>query len=183
MNDQIHFRAETIEDDRYKHEGGSALYNRSVDMRENMARPGGGPGGLPWFPRNSTYKNPSPVRPYEPTEPYQESDWQGPEQATGTGGGGMALGTLIPLLLAGGSAIGNLFAPRNNQGPSSQTNDPAIQEMIRAQMARLNKSEPLYDAIIRMAGGLMPTQYQPTWGGGSSAGSPTVPPNPVEPQR
>lgn len=134
---------------------------RLEDMERGMAMPGGGTGGLPWFSRpNPAYRNPAPVDPYKPTVG-QES----PTTTTEDGGGAGFLDptTLLSLILGGGSVIGGLFGNRPTQGVNSQTTDPAIQAMLQAQMARMNKSEPLYDAIIQMAGGLMPVQYQPKW--------------------
>ena len=53
---------------------------------------------------------------------------------------------------------------------TSATTDPNIAAMLRLQQNRMVKQEPLYDAILKLAMGLMPKDYQ------TSLGSPTTSP-------
>jgi hypothetical protein len=145
----------------------SADGSRMADMQADLGsqRTSAGGGGLPWFGRpDAAYRNPAPVAPYKPAVGEERPNVGNPDGAEKMFAG-MDMATLIQLLLAGGSTIGSMASNRGgNQGISSQTSDPAIQAMLQAQMGRMTKSEPLYDAILKMAGGLMPTQYQPASG-------------------
>jgi hypothetical protein len=40
-----------------------------------------------------------------------------------------------------------------------------LQALMRAMQGRLDKSEPLYDSVLQMANGLLPTSYQKGGGG------------------
>lgn len=106
--------------------------------------------------------------------------YAGTVAASGTGagaaaGGGAGAGTLFAGMsgrdLAGlglglGSAVGGAMSNRNtNMSPTSATGDPAMQELLALMSGRLRKSEPLYDSVLNMANGLLPTQYQKGGGG------------------
>jgi hypothetical protein len=78
----------------------------------------------------------------------------------GAGAGGFGLRDAIGLGLAGAGAIGGAMSDRPDYSPNSATNDPAMQELLQIMAGRLRKSEPLYDSVMAMANGLLPTQYQ-----------------------
>jgi hypothetical protein len=58
--------------------------------------------------------------------------------------------------------VGGVLASNNQPSttPSSATTDPNMAKLIQMMQGRLDKSEPLYDSIMAMANGLLPTQYQ-----------------------
>lgn len=94
-----------------------------------------------------------------------------PPPPSGGGGGGTVMGLtpqqLAALALTGVSTVG--AATSNNNAPtslSSATMDPSMQALIKTMQGRMAKSEPLYDSILSMANGLLPTQYQQKGGGG-----------------
>lgn len=70
--------------------------------------------------------------------------------------------TLIPALAG---TVGTAVQGSPNMAPNTQTQDPNLQRLIQTMQGRLNKSEPLYDSIMAMANGLLPTQYQKGGGG------------------
>src|SRR3990167_3184596 len=86
----------------------------------------------------------------------------------------------IPILAA-------LFGPaltgsKNRTGAvSTATTDPMLRELLQMQQGRMNQSQPLYDAIMKMAMGLMPTQYQQPIGGLAQPTTGLTPPsgNPI----
>ena len=61
---------------------------------------------------------------------------------------------LIPL-------FGGLFGGGKDKATTTTaTMDPAIKELLNSQQARMKMQDPLFEAVTRMAMGLMPTQYQ-----------------------
>ena len=130
--------------------------------------PSGGGSGLPWpwgkksptYPRSQgTYVNPSPVEPYENQgPPWDENAKAGTSSLLGGLGVDGVLKILATVLGIKGLTSG---------GGSSQNGnlnlDASMKEAIDLQSGRLKKSEPLYDSIMKMSGGLLPTEYQPTW--------------------
>lgn len=172
-----HFRVETV---------GQVPPMRTSEQMETWIRENQNTGGgLPWFTRGSptyptsqgqTYTNPSPVEPYEDVGPQQQDGGGG--GAAGGLVGGMSMAELIRMLAAAGVlGAGALGAGGNGSGSGSGNpmTDAALQEALSLQSGRMKKSEPLYDAILQMAGGLMPTQYQPR--GPSAVGAPPVNPS------
>lgn len=155
MQDQYpHYRAETIGN--LPRETGSASYATAKDIDNRMSLPGAG-GGLPWFGGN----NPHPVTPYQPTVPQNPPT----TQTSGNGlnlPGGLSLADLLALLVSGKQAFSG--GGSNQTGSGNPALDAQLAEMLRTQQGRVTKSEPLYDAILSMAGGLMPVQYQPKTG-------------------
>lgn len=104
-----------------------------------------------------------------PTDGTTTDETEKPKDTLG-GGSGFNLSALLKLLAGLGlTATGMASQPKTT---TPTTTDAALAEMLKLQQGRLTKSEPLYDAILRMAGGLMPTQYQPTWPAASAL--PTV---------
>lgn len=70
--------------------------------------------------------------------------------------------------------LASIFAARsgnnNNSGGSNGTTgpqdlDPMLKQLLDMQGGRMQQSQPLYEAIMRMAMGLLPTQYQQPIGG------------------
>jgi hypothetical protein len=93
----------------------------------------------------------------------------GPQVAGGGGIGGM-LGKLSPrdwLGIGTGLAgtIGGALSKPENMNPTTATTDPQLAALMKAMQGRLDKSEPLYDSVLQMANGLLPTQYQKGGGG------------------
>lgn len=163
---------------------------QEVDIDRMLPSGGGAPGGggFPWFGRSKPkvtpptfggttppYENPAPVDPYQPT------DWQGPVQANGQGflglPAGLGLADILALLLGGKE----LFSSgRTQTGSGNPALDAQLADMLKLQQGRLTKSEPLYDAILSMAGGLMPVQYQPKAATATPPPAPQLPPGPIE---
>jgi hypothetical protein len=95
--------------------------------------------------------------------------------ATGGGGGiGSAIGSAMGgmsakdwVALAAGltGTIGGALSPKPNMTPNTMTTDPNLQRLLATMQGRMDKSEPLYDSIMSMANGLLPTQYQKGGGG------------------
>ena len=165
--------------------------NRVTDIQRDMAdfargAGRGSGGGLPWFGGNN-----SPTYPTGQSGPYQNNgvtdipEDVGPQNEPGAGGagaaggliGGMTMAQLMRTLAAAGllgaSAIGgNGSGSGTGSGTGNTLTDQQIQEALALQNGRLKKSEPLYDAIMQMAGGLMPTQYQPRWPSATSSAPP-----------
>lgn len=163
--------------------------NRMTRRLEDMERSrSGNSGGLPWFgnggsptyptSQGTTYTNPSPVEPYEDVGPQLPDGGAG--GAAGGLIGGMTMAQLIQMLAAAGVlGAGALGGSGNGSGSGSGNpmTDAALQEALALQSGRMKKSEPLYDAILQMAGGLMPTQYQPRpSAGGAPPVNPSMPP-------
>lgn len=98
--------------------------------------------------------------------------------SAGTGGALASSGVSVPMLTpaavatGGGMAFGlkdaaqlaPLVASLFHSGSVSSTppQNAALQNLINLQTQRLQESDPLYQAIVRMASGLLPTMYQPT---------------------
>ena len=154
--------------------------NRVRELEKDMAlgAPRGGGGGLPWFHRSSpTYPNgntsPAPLdanlEPWELT-PYAQGATSAPPGATDGGGvgglfAGMSAQEIAALLFSLTGTVGGALSNPTNTNPSSATSDPAMQELLALMSGRLKKSEPLYDSVVNMANGLLPTQYQKGGGG------------------
>lgn len=91
----------------------------------------------------------------------------GPEQEgqrrRGGGGGPGLFGLSSQDTMALLSALAGL-AGGMGKGPNtdvtSATSDPNMRALMEMMQGRLTKSEPLYDSILAMANGLLPTQYQ-----------------------
>jgi hypothetical protein len=79
--------------------------------------------------------------------------------------GGMSARELAALGLSAAGTIGGAMADKPNFSPNTATSDPQLQALMRAMQGRLDKSEPLYDSVLQMANGLLPTQYQKGGGG------------------
>ena len=158
--------------------------NKMSDIERDMllggGRGGGNGGGLPWFHRSSpTYPNnagnatPPPldadIEPWELT-PYANGPANVPPGTAGDGGvgglfAGMSAQEIAALLLSLSGTVGGALSKPPNTNPSSATSDPAMQELLSLMSGRLKKSEPLYDSVVNMANGLLPTQYQKGGGG------------------
>lgn len=75
---------------------------------------------------------------------------------------------IAKIAAAGFGTVGAIQNGRKNQDalqPNTLTNDPNIQQLLATMQGRLNKSEPLFDSVMSMANGLLPTQYQKGGGG------------------
>jgi hypothetical protein len=86
----------------------------------------------------------------------------------GAAGGFMGLSAreLASLGLSLGGTIGGAMSGGGqNMNPTTQTSDPNLQALMQSMQRRLDKSEPLYDSVLNMANGLLPTQYQKGGGG------------------
>lgn len=132
-------------------------------MRMNMA--GGGPssGGVPWFrPRPSPYNPNAPVQQPQQGQPPPD---QGPPVPTTGPFGNMSPRDIIALLMSLAGGVGGALGNRQNFNPNTGTNDPNLQKLLATMQGRLDKSEPLYDSIMAMANGLLPTRYQKGGGG------------------
>lgn len=109
-----------------------------------------------------SYRNPAPVDPYKPTvsqeTPPPPSERKNLFGLPG-GLGGLSLSDVLALILGGKELVTG--SGRNQTGSGNPALDAQLAEMLKLQQGRLTKSEPLYDAILSMAGGLMPVQYQP----------------------
>lgn len=89
-----------------------------------------------------------------------------------------ALMMAIPLLAGLFGGRSNSSGGSNSTAPSTQTTDPMLQEFMRMQQGRMNYEQPLYEAIMQMAMGLLPTNRQRPMGpfemppgtGGSGSG-------------
>lgn len=86
---------------------------------------------------------------------------------TVAGGGGAASGLLgmggndlAALIAALTGTVGGALTNRPNTEPTTATMDPSLRGLLDMQTSRLKKQEPLYDSIMAMANGLLPTQYQ-----------------------
>ena len=145
---------------------------RLEDMERTMAMdaPRGGGGGFPWFrgarpspTYPTTYTNPSPVEPVEPVTP------EGPAAPPGGIPGwlaGLSPRDKVAIMAALAGTIGGAASGRGqNTGINTPTSDPNLQALMQAMQRRLEKSEPLYDSVLNMANGLLPTQYQKGGGG------------------
>lgn len=92
-----------------------------------------------------------------------------PAAVTGAGAAGRFLGLTGREWAELSPALAGTVAPavmgHPNTSPTTATNDPSMQQLIATMQGRLNKSEPLYDSIMAMANGLLPTQYQKGGGG------------------
>ena len=162
-----------------------AIYNDFIPGRDPYDvfanKPTQGAGGLPWPKGNSTPKGTPTTEP--PTEPQTNPNDTG---AAGTYLG-LSMKDWIALIAAMTSAYGATQQPKPQPlTPTTTTNDPQIQALLKTQNDRLNYSNPLYQAMISMSMGLLPTNYQMPMpaGFGSPAGplgptgpgGPTVPP-------
>jgi hypothetical protein len=91
--------------------------------------------------------------------------------AAGAGGGiggilgGMSARELAALGLSAAGTIGGALSDKPNFSPNTATSDPQLQALMQAMQRRLDKSEPLYDSVLQMANGLLPTSYQKGGGG------------------
>jgi hypothetical protein len=92
----------------------------------------------------------------------------------GMAGGGSAIGRLLgglsardlaALGLTAAGTVGGMMQDKPNFGPNTQTSDPQLAALMQSMQRRLDKSEPLYDSVLNMANGLLPTQYQKGGGG------------------
>jgi len=64
-------------------------------------------------------------------------------------------------IMAAIMAVLGLFKGGGSQATtSSATPDPALNAMMASQQRRTNFQDPLFDAVTRMAMGLLPKQYQ-----------------------
>lgn len=92
----------------------------------------------------------------------------GASAAGAAGGGAGSLASLRSLtprdwLSIAGTGIGTVGALTSNPlntNPNTATTDPGLQRLLESMQRRLDKSEPLYDSVMSMANGLLPTQYQ-----------------------
>jgi hypothetical protein len=86
---------------------------------------------------------------------------------TGAAGlfGGMSARDLAGLGVGLAGTVGGAMSNPPNLNPTTQTSDPNLQALMRTMQGRLDKSEPLYDSVLNMANGLLPTQYQKGGGG------------------
>ena len=150
--------------------------------------PGGG--GLPWFGGGNSPTYPTGQGGYTNSgapEAYEPPPDVGPQQPGGAGGaggafGGMSMAQLIQLLASAGVlGAGALGAGGTSGSGNTPPLDPALLEALNIQSGRMKKSEPLYDAILNMAGGLMPTMYQPRAGATSAAAPSGGSPYPNDP--
>jgi len=194
-----HFRSGVTERDLYADQGRRVATDQFE--RNETAQPGGG--GLPWFGGNNSPTYPTGQGGYVNNgapEPYQGD--VGPQNQTGGGGaagglfGGMTMAQIIQALGAAGMlGTAALSGNGSGSGSGSASGNPLLDEELRKALAmqsgRLQASEPLYDAILKMAGGLMPTQYQPRWpaatpppggGGGTGGGGQPPPEDPSAPR-
>lgn len=87
--------------------------------------------------------------------------------ASGAAGilGGMSARDLAALGLSAAGTIGGALSRPENMNATTATTDPQLQALMRTMQGRLDKSEPLYDSVMQMANGLLPTQYQKGGGG------------------
>lgn len=100
--------------------------------------------------------------------------------------------TMLALATALGPLLSGLFGGGGNSSrnqATTQTSDLNLQRMLQLQAGRLEGSEPLYRAVMDMAMGLLPTQYQRSgsvtsrinlpagYGGGPGAGRGAYTPN------
>ena len=71
-------------------------------------------------------------------------------------------------ITAGISALMGILGLFKNSGDkattTSATTDPNITAMLQSQQKRTNLQDPLFEAVTRMAMGLLPKQYQQTLG-------------------
>jgi hypothetical protein len=79
--------------------------------------------------------------------------------------GGLSARDLAALGLTAAGTIGAATQDRPQFGPNTMTADPNLQALMQSMQRRLDKSEPLYDSVLNMANGLLPTQYQRGGGG------------------
>src|SRR5687767_11734989 len=81
-----------------------------------------------------------------------------------TQGGGTnwasAISSLIPFI---GPLMSSLFS---SQGSGQQPMTPEMREIMKTQLARMRQQEPLYQDVMGMARGLLPTRYRKTVGSG-----------------
>lgn len=94
--------------------------------------------------------------------------WEGNTAIVGGaagGAGGFGLRDAISLGLAGAGAVGGAMSNPPDYSPNSMATDPQMAELLQLMSGRIKKSEPLYDSILQMANGLLPTQYQRGGGG------------------
>ena len=77
-------------------------------------------------------------------------------------------------ITAGISVLMGILGLFKNSGDkattTSATTDPNITAMLQSQQKRTNLQDPLFEAVTRMAMGLLPKQYQQTLGAASWAG-------------
>ena len=154
------------------------------DISRSMAFGGAsGGGGFPWFgggnnsptfPNNPGTSAPPPpldanLQPWELT-PY--AGGQQPPGAPGAGAGGiggflngLSARDKIAIVTALAGTVGGAMSKPQNMSPTTATSDPNLQALMQAMQRRLDKSEPLYDSVLNMANGLLPTQYQKGGGG------------------
>lgn len=100
-------------------------------------------------------------RPRDETQPTVAEDEEKPNPPLGGSGGGFDLVALLKLLAGMGLTVAGLT--RSSPTSTPTTTDAALADILKLQQGRLTKSEPLYDAILKMSGALMPTAHQPTW--------------------
>lgn len=80
--------------------------------------------------------------------------------------GGMSARDIAGIAASLGGTIGGAMQGRNqSMAPNSMATDPQMKELLDMMMGRVRKSEPLYDSVLAMANGLLPTQYQKGGGG------------------
>lgn len=60
----------------------------------------------------------------------------------------------------GVGTAGSFMGNPSNLNPNTATEDPQLKRLLESMQGRIDKSEPLYDSIMAMANGLLPTQYQ-----------------------
>lgn len=87
------------------------------------------------------------------------------EAAKGGIFGGLTAKDWAALGLTGVGTLGSMFSGDDFGGPNTATSDPQLQKLLATMQGRLDKSEPLYDSIMAMANGLLPTEYQKGGGG------------------
>ena len=136
---------------------------------EDQAPDGGGrSGGLPWPWKSRPtmgkarpeplYSNPSPVTPYQPTVAQNAPGVSGGPSGISSLLGGLGVDGVLKIL----ATVLGIKGLTSGGGSSQNGNlnlDASMKEAIDLQSGRLKKSEPLYDSIMKMSGGLLPTQY------------------------
>lgn len=75
--------------------------------------------------------------------------------------GGLTMSDWLALGGTGVSALGSMNSGNQpNFDPNTSTTDPNLQRLIESMQRRLDKAEPLYDSVLAMSNGLLPTRYQ-----------------------
>lgn len=79
---------------------------------------------------------------------------------------GVAWNLIVPALV---SMAGMFMGNRDGSGQQQMT--PEMREMLKTQLARMRAQEPLYQDVMGMARGLLPTRYRVTQGDGRGGGA------------